>query len=359
MINTIPIEIKKKCIELKLQGCSTRQIYDTYFKKEFDKPQSYDAFRCSIGRWSKSKFPDETTLEKGTYNGYVAHGATVQVSGDGSIVQAWIKQKQTEFDPEDFMAALKENVEKYEYSDYGYSDSKDMLEIPLFDMHWGIAFLEHYESCLNSILEMIRSQHWQEINILFGQDFFHNDSVINGITTKGTFIEKVDTQRAVKDGKIFMYAIIDASIESATKVNVTYSPGNHDRSISWMFMQVLLEKYGPFIVDDEIKFRKVISYGSVAIMHTHGDSKRANANNLAHIFPTTFPLEFSKATVKEVHAGHLHTEYDIDIFGIMIRRLSTGNITDGWSDLNDFINNHKRFMIFSWTLDKLKAIYYI
>ena len=165
--------------------------------------------------------------------------------------------------------------------------------------------------------------------------------------------------RAVKDGLKFIYAMIDLAIEYADDVKVLYTPGNHDRSVSWMFMQTLLERYGESVVDDSLEFRKVFSYGTNAIMVTHGDSKRATSRALAHIFPVTFPEEFASAKIREVHSGHLHSEAEADIFGVMVRRLASGNKTDTWSDKEDFIGAHKRFMLFEWAPDKLKAIYYV
>ena len=234
-----------------------------------------------------------------------------------------------------------------------------MLEIPLFDMHWGVAFMDHYQRVLDDILELICSREWERIVIPFGQDFFHNDSIVNGITTSGTVIDKVDMTRAVNEGRQFIYAIIDVALKHANQVNVLYTPGNHDRSISWMFMQVLLERYGSTIVDYSMKYRKVIAYGKNAIMITHGDSKQATPKNLAHIFPIAFPEEFANANVREVHAGHLHRESEADIYGVMIRRLSSGGITDDWSNRQDFIGAHKRFMLFEWDLEKLRSIHYI
>ena len=77
------------------------------------------------------------------------------------------------------------------------------------------------------------------------------------------------------------------------------------------------------------------------------------------IFPVSFPEEFANASIREVHAGHLHREGEADIYGVMVRRLSSGNITDDWSDKEDFIGVHKRFMLFEWSLDKLKSIHYV
>lgn len=359
MRNIIPISVKKECLRLKEEGLTPKQIYDNYYTKQFAEPCSHNTFRRMLLRWEDRIYPDDTTLECGTYEGFVAHNATVQVSSTGEIVQAWIKQKAEDFDIEDLVATLRENVEHYEYTPRYNGSADRMLEIPLFDMHWGISFLDDYKPVLDDVLEHIRSRHWDRIVIPFGQDFFHNDSIVNAATTSGTVIDKVDMIRAVKEGRTFITAIIDAALENANEVRVIYSPGNHDRSVTWIFMQVLLERYGPDIVDDGMEYRKVFTYGKNSIMVTHGDSKQATAKNLAHIFAVSHPEEFAQATVREVHAGHLHHEKEGDIFGVMIRRLSTGVTVDDWSNRQDYVGMHRRFMIFEWGLDGLRSIHYV
>ena len=319
----------------------------------------FDSFKRQLARWKKNVYPDSLTLESGTYEGFTAHDATVQVTKSGEIVQAWIKQKAVDIDPESFIEAIRESVEPIKYYERDYEDAERMLEIPLFDMHWGVSFMNHYEPVLKDVLDLINRRHWDRIVIPFGQDFFHNDSIVNGQTTRGTAIEKVDMMRAVREGRQFIYTIIDASLKQANEVHVFYSAGNHDRSISWMFMQVLLERYGDKIVDDSLEYRKVVKYGRNAIMFTHGDSRQATAKNLAHIFPISFPEEFADSDVREIHAGHLHHERESDIYGIMVRRLSTGAKLDEWSDKEDYIGTHRRFMVFEWDLDKLRSIHYI
>ena len=354
----IPIKVKRECCRMKREGATNKEIYD-YYSKEVGVTCSRSTFRSMLCRWMQREFPDDMTLEAGTYEGFTAHNATVQVSKTGEIVQAWIKQKANDFDPEDFLNALREEIEPYTY-ERNYDASADrMLEIPLFDMHWGVSFLEHYEPVLKDILDLIHSRHWDRIIIPVGQDFFHNDSIVNPTTTKGTVVDKVDMTRAVKEGRQFITAIIDAALENANDVRVFYSAGNHDRSISWMFMQVLLERYGRDVVDDSMEYRKVFTYGKNSVMVTHGDSKQATAKNLAHIFPISYPEEFAQAKTREVHSGHLHHESEADIYGVMVRRLSSGAAVDDWSNRQDFIGTHRRFMIFEWDLESLRSIHYI
>ena len=357
--NFIPINVKISCCKMSNEGKRDRQIYDEYFKHQFDNPQTFKSFCRSMRKWKGQIVPDETTLICGTYEGFTAHGATVQVSKSGEIVQAWIKQKADGLDPEDFIKAIKTVIKPYRYQTSFKEDCNRMLEIPLFDMHWGVSFMDHYEPVLKEVLEVIDSRHWDKIVIPFGQDFFHNDSIVNGQTTKGTNIEKVDMIRAVKEGTQFIYKIIDESIDHANSVSVLYIPGNHDQSISWMLMQVLLERYGSDIVDDSMQYRKVITYGKNSIMVTHGDSKQATAKNLAHIFPVYFPEEFANSSIREVHSGHLHHEAEADIYGVMVRRLSSGGSVDEWTNRQDFVGTNRRFMLFEWNQEKLKSIHYI
>ncbi len=359
MRKVIPIQVKKECCRLRAEGKTVKEIYREYYITAVDSPAEFNSFRRMLTRWMGQHLPDDTTLECGTYEGFVAHDATVQVSKTGEIIQAWIKQKSSDLNPEEFIEAIRGNVEPFVYEPRQYSIADRMLEIPLFDMHWGVAFMDYYEPVLNELLDLITSRTWDKIVIPFGQDFFHNDSIINGQTTKGTAIEKVDMMRAVREGKTFMYALIDTALQCANEVEVLYSAGNHDRSISWMFMQVLLERYGADVVDDSLEYRKVVTYGKNSIMLTHGDSKQATAKNLAHIFPISFAEEFANADVREVHAGHLHHEAEADIFGVMVRRLSSGGKVDSWSDKQDFVGSHRRFMVFEWDRQKLKSIHYI
>lgn len=359
MRTNIPIKVKRECCRMKREGLSNRKIYDDYYSKQVSDLCTFNAFRGMLNRWMSVTFPDDTTLECGTYEGFTAHNATVQVSKTGEIVQAWIKQKATDFDPEEFLKALRENIEPYKYERQYDVTADRMLEIPLFDMHWGVSFLEQYETVLNDILDLIHSRHWDRIVIPVGQDFFHNDSIVNPTTTKGTVVDKVDMTRAVKEGRQFITTLIDAALNNANDVRVFYSAGNHDRSISWMFMQVLLERYGRDVVDDSMEYRKVFTYGKNSVMVTHGDSKQATAKNLAHIFPISYPEEFAQAKTREVHSGHLHHESEADIYGVMVRRLSSGAAVDDWSNRQDFIGTHRRFMIFEWDLDSLRSIHYI
>ena len=233
-----------------------------------------------------------------------------------------------------------------------------MLEIPLFDMHFGIADMEYYKDTLSEILAIIAGKRWDKIIIPVGQDLFHNDSIVNGVTSKGTLIEKVSLKKAVYDAKTFYFNIIDTAIGNANDVKVIYSPGNHDKTVGWLFVQILLERYGKEIVDDSLAERKAVWWNGCFIGITHGNKKTDTPQGLRGKFTIEFPALFATAKVREIHTGHLHSESCRDEYGVQVRRLGSGNKDDEWTETEGY-KSQKRFMLFEWMPDKLRAIYYV
>lgn len=352
----IPYDIKRKCVELAAQGVSYEEIY-----KEYIKPYSAMTLESSVRmiyKWKSKIAADAKTLEAANLGyKFTPHASTVQVNAKGEVIQAWIKQH-TENRIEELLEALRDNTPVIQVSPAKHEQAEGMLEIPLFDMHFGIADLEYYRDTLAEILAIIKGKPWDKIIIPVGQDLFHNDSIEHGITTKGTPIEKVNLKQAVYDAKTFYFNIIDAAIESANEVQVMYSPGNHDKTVGWLFVQILLERYGKNIVDDSLTERKVVWWNGCFIGITHGNKRTDTAQGLRGKFTIEFPALFATAEVREIHTGHLHSEGYKDEYGVQVRRMSTGNKDDEWT-ITEGYKSQKRFMLFEWAPDKLKAIYYV
>lgn len=322
-----------------------------------DGSMSFRSFARRMAEWRKKIRIDEKTLDSANlaYR-FSPYASTVQVNGKGQMVQAWIKQS-TEDRIEEVLEAIKHYIPPAKVEPAVYVPAESMLEVPLFDMHFGIADYKFYEGMLAQIVGIITSRRWDKIVIPVGQDLFHNDSIANGTTTKGTLIEKVDLYKAVEDAEKFYFNIIDASIENSNTVEVVYSPGNHDKTVGWMFSRILKHRYGD-IVDDTVKERKAVLWKDCFIGFTHGEKKNDTANGLRGKFTMEFPLEFASAKVREIHAGHLHSESERDEYGIQIRRVACGNKSDTWTDEQGF-KSIKRFMLFDWAPGRLRAIYYI
>jgi hypothetical protein len=308
--------------------------------------------------WKGKMANDDRTLESANLSYmFTPHASTVQVNGNGEVIQAWIKQH-TEDRFEELLEAIKENTPVAEIRPKYVEEADAMLEIPLFDMHFGIADFNYYRDTLSEILSIVRSKHWDRIVIPVGQDLFHNDSIANGVTTKGTLIEKVDLKQAVYDGRTFYFNLIDTALQSANCVSVIYSPGNHDKTVGWLFMQILKERYGD-IVDDSTAERKAVWWNGCFLGITHGSKGNDNAAGLRGKFTKEFPALFATAKVREIHVGHLHRESDSrDEYGIQIRRLCTKNKDDLWTDEEGYMSQ-KRFMLFEWHTNCLKRIHYV
>lgn len=351
----IPYEVKRKCVELSNQGKSYAEIYEEHIQSYGT--MSLRSFKRRCAEWKSKVVEDDKTLDAANLAfKFSPHASTVQVNGDGKVIQAWIKQR-TEDRLEEILDAIRENTPVAQIQPKVIEGADGMLEIPLFDMHWGIADMEFYRKTLEEILGIISSKHWDKIVIPIGQDLFHNDSIADGKTTKGTPIERVNLKKAVYDATTFYFNLIDTALEKANSVQVIYSPGNHDKTVGWMFTYALKVRYGD-IVDDSTDERKVIWWNGCFIGITHGDKKGDSPMGLMGNFTTGFPELFASAKVREIHAGHLHNEIGKDVYGVQVRRMSTGNKDDDWT-ISEGYRSQKRFMLFEWMPNKLKAIYYV
>ena len=172
----IPYDIKRKCVELARSGKTHAEIYEEYIKGHDS--MSLRSFRRRIAEWKHKIDVDEETLEAANlaYK-FTPHASTVQVNGKGEVIQAWIKQH-TESRIEELLEALRDNTPVIQIHPTKHEQAEGMLEIPLFDMHFGIADMDFYQDTLESILSIVSSKHWDMIVIPVGQDLFHNDSIV-------------------------------------------------------------------------------------------------------------------------------------------------------------------------------------
>lgn len=345
----IDYSVREQCVEA-VQHMSTREVYDTIFLPRYGHIMKYESFKRAMRNW-KHKASTET-LNAGTYPQFVPHGATVQVNGEGKITQAWIKQSK-DIDWDEIHDILLTGVPKSTIVPTTVSGTT-MLEIPLFDLHFGVATFDTYADALSDILGTLQKQQYEEINILIGQDVLHNNDM-RGHTAKGTPIEKVDFAKAWEDAWKFFRILIDASLEHSPKVQLWYSKGNHDECSGWCFFKTLEAVYPQCKSDDSLAPRKCIFWKGCFIGFGHCEYTSKNSLIFQN-FVLDFPNEFAEAKVREVHSGHLHRE-SVDE-GIFVRRLPSAVPTDKWSSDNGYTGSHKRFMLFEWAENRLKAIYY-
>jgi FMN phosphatase YigB (HAD superfamily) len=266
-----------------------------------------------------------------------------------------VKPRKNGFNFDELIAAIKKEVKPIIIKPNKAIFRNRLLEIPFFDSHFPISDYDYYKPTQDKTLRLISSRQWEEVLFIIGQDMLHNDN-FRGQTANGTPIEQVNMVKAWEDAKMFFQPLLLEALKYAANVKVVYSKGNHDESMSWAFVQMLKVIFPQIVFDDEIIERKAHIFHQVFIGITHGDKAKKNLHN---IFPLEFPIEWSKAKTREVHTGHFHVEDSKDIFGMMVRTLSTRNKTDQWHKDNGFVGAHKRFQVFEYSEDELEAIYYV
>ena len=344
--------LKAKCVAA-VGTMPTRDIYDKIFVPEYGGKITYESFKRRLREWKHMAFADEGLLAAGTFPQFLPHGATVQVNGSGEITQVWVK----EHVDIDWLAIRDTIISGMVPSKIEPTNLRGatMLEIPLFDLHFGVADFDYYSETLGDILGIISEKKYDEINILIGQDILHNND-FRGHTAKGTAIEKIHFQKAWADAWNFFMLIINCALEHSPNVWLRYSKGNHDECAAWCFFKALEAKYPQCFSDDSLAPRKCIFWRGCMIGYGHCEYSK-NTGKLFQNFVLDFPKEFADAKVREIHSGHLHRESVDD--GLMVRRLPSGVPTDEWSSNNGYTGAHKRFMIFEWAENRLKATYYV
>lgn len=358
----IDINIKRKCVEMSKDGKSYREVYNTYFHKAHPY-MGYETFRHKIKNWREKTYTDDKLTEAANLSyGFTPYAATVQVNGAGGITQAWVKQSANGIDKAELLRLIRTETTVSSIQPINQCDALGMLEIQLCDMHIGIADLDYYKPMVGRLLPRITSKFWDMILIPIGNDFFHNDN-FKGETSKGTVIEEVDMTKAWNDGKTIMYSVIDAAIEHSNNVKLVYDPGNHSKFAEWCFIQMLAARYGDSVtVDDATEAQKCVYWEGCFIGFGHCEHKKSKPDDLFRQFVLKFPMEFAKAKVREIHSSHYHSEKGKEEDGdngFMIRRMSSGNKNDKWSDKEGYIGAHKRFMVFEYEPNWLKSIHYV
>jgi hypothetical protein len=88
-----------------------------------------------------------------------------------------VKPKTNTFDYNKFLELVSKKVEPItiEKNDNDKPSSK-LLEVSLFDMHFGVSTLEYYKNHLHEITHKIQSRKWNKILFVIGQDLLHNDN---------------------------------------------------------------------------------------------------------------------------------------------------------------------------------------
>lgn len=263
---------------------------------------------------------------------------------------------------------------KYPKIKYPKITEPHMLEISLFDVHFGkyawsmeagenydLSIAEDiYEDAFKDLLSRARPYPIEKILIPIGQDFIHIDNLL-GETTNGTQ-QNFDT-RPAKIMDTAEWAAIKAIdlARQVAPVEVMFIPGNHDRQNAEALCRTLRAWYrldDSVTVDVGPKPRKYVHYGRTLIGFTHGDCEnlRDLPTRMADEAPADAWIQVQgSGGTKEFHIGHLHkkkvtTHTSVDTFGgTLVRTLPSLSATDAWHFRQGYVKGLKAAMSFVYS----------
>lgn len=240
--------------------------------------------------------------------------------------------------------SLSRNVEIPERN-YKKSDKeRDLLFIPLADIHFGLmSTLEltgeeynvriakkrvHY--VINKILDRIHPFSVQKIVFLIGNDGINADN-LNGTTANGTpqdnQLNWFDTIRQFTE---LMIEVLN-QLEGVAPVDAYFVPSNHDLHSMFGVCETLKAYYrdDPCItICGEATQRKYFQFGNNMIGFSHDEKEK----NVAKIMAAEQPKMWGETRFKYFMISHLHHEIVNDDYGVDIRRLPTISGRSYWTN---------------------------
>lgn len=298
----------------------------------------YDPEKWEIKTSSNSRNTRETN--KGTKHSY---NSRITVKPKTALTLDDLKQELT-----------KTYVEPMEVYKNKPVDSKDTLVISLFDLHYGITTAQSIKKNLANLIYRMKKG-YDKIVIISGGDVMHSDIIIGSRTTSGTELDPVDMKTAIQNARSFYDAIFRTALANSNHVEHYAIGGNHDRTTSYMFYLILLERF-PQVEHHLDDYRLAFKVGNTGILVAHGDLAM---KDIALLFATQYPDIWNATTNHEVYSGHFHTKNTTDQKGVILRSFGTPKNPDGYEIKMGYLNNRKYIEALEYSAERIEAVYYL
>ena len=310
---------------------------------------------------------------------YVINKWEVGSQVDGQIiveplfqVKAWLKKNQQVSEMNrlriEMTKELKSFAFKYPLMSYEKFDKGQLLEINIFDLHfgklcWGLETGDNYDTkiarkrFLNAILAIISRVEGYDIKrIVFpiGNDFFNSDNSRNTTTNLTPQDEDLRWQKTYKAGRKLLIEGIDM-LQTIAPVDVVVVQGNHDFERSFYVgdaMECWYNNNKNVSVNNNANPRKHYKFGECLITYTHGNNEKVS--DLPLLVASEVPELWSKTKYREIHVGHLHHKKEIKFLatqenkGITIRYMRSLSGTDAWHNLKGYKGGIQACEAFIW-----------
>lgn len=182
--------------------------------------------------------------------------------------------------------------------------------------------------------------------VAFLGDLFHYDTP-SGTTTSGTPLERDGRlQKMLAVGCQSLLSIVERSAATCP-TDVIVVNGNHDETLTWAFQRILLERFakdGRVTVSQEYTGRQYAMHGANLLGFAHGHRAK---RKLPQLMALERPADWSAATCREWHTGHLHSQAaewqrPIEtIDGVIVRTAPALCPADDWHAVNGFIGSRQ------------------
>jgi hypothetical protein len=237
-----------------------------------------------------------------------------------------------------------------------------MLEIPLFDVHFGkYAWSEEtgtdfdLKLCealtVGTVSRMVaEAGEFGSALLVIGGDFLHADTR-DAVTPKGKNLLDVDS-RYFKVWEVATQALhkcIALLSSKCNNVKIVVIPGNHDFESMFHLMRFLTAFYHtqPQIeVINNPRTRQYVHWGINLIGIAHGDVMKMKD------FPSLMALEmpgaWAETTERTWHLGHLHKQMSDTRHGVLVEHLESLTATDAWHYQMGFVGSPRRISGFMW-----------
>lgn len=310
---------------------------------------------------------------------YVVNKWEVGSNVEGTIIveplfqiKAWLKKNTDILNIKKLRDELINEVQsfapKYPKLEYKKIDNGHLLEINIFDLHfgklcWGLETGDNYDTkiaskrFLTAIHAIIkRSEGYDIKRIVFpvGNDFFNSDTRLNQTSAGTPQDEDVRWQKTFKAGRELLIAGIDL-LSKVAPVDVVIVQGNHDWERSFYVGDVLSCWYfnNPNVeVNNQPTPRKHYKFGNCLISYTHGNNEKII--DLPLLVASEVPKLWASTQFREIHIGHLHHKKEIKFMatqehkGIVIRFMRSLSGTDAWHNFKGYKGAIQACEAFIW-----------
>lgn len=353
-------------------------------KRMLTKDEVIKQFKIDLNEWKIESFKVKTSegyrkdrkVEWDVSDGTVTHGH-VRDSGKMLIVPLYhievrLKRKVEEIRlnliKEDIIRDIKKHTFKYPKITYPALDDKCLLEVDLFDLHFGkltwaeetgdnydIKIAERlFMKCINDIIVKAEGYHIDRVLFPVGNDFFNVDNKENS-TAKGT-PQQEDTRwkKTFRKGRQLIVKAIDI-LSTIAPVDVIIVPGNHDYERAFYLgdsLEAWYHKCANVRVNNNANTRKYYAYGNVLLGFAHGKTEKPG--DLRALMPVESPELWAKSKFREWHLGDQHRKIEYfhkgteEHLGITIRFLRSLTATDSYHHEHVFKAHIRAAEAFIW-----------